>query len=66
MSQTKLINIAQVRQLTGISTASIYRLMASGMFPNQVRLFGREVMWLEEEVNDWIEDRIIEAKRGGN
>ncbi|GKW53754.1 AlpA family phage regulatory protein [Pseudoalteromonas sp. NCCP-2140] len=66
MSQSKLINIAQVRQLTGISTASIYRLMASGMFPNQVRLFGRKVMWLEEEVNDWIEDRIIEAKRGGN
>ena len=64
MRTPKLINIAQVREITGISTASIYRLMADGLFPNRITLFGRKVVWIEEEVKDWIEDRIIESKRG--
>ena len=65
MSQDKkrLISMKVVQDLTSYSRTHIARLEERGKFPLRVRLSrhpkGR-VAYLEEEVHDWIQERIRE------
>jgi len=60
----RFVRIAEVRQLTGLSTSTIYLKMSQGEFPRQVRLFDSNlrnaVVWLEDELIAWQEARIAE------
>lgn len=57
-SNTRLIRIREAIQKTGLSKSTIYDLMASGRFPQSVRLSARCVGFVECEVDDWIASRI--------
>jgi prophage regulatory protein len=46
-----------VLELTGLSTSTIYAMMARGDFPRPVRLGIRAVGWRESDVRDWLESR---------
>ncbi|MBE0472038.1 MAG: AlpA family transcriptional regulator [Methyloprofundus sp.] len=54
----KLIRIAAVKNLTGISKSHIYLLASKGDFPKPIKLGERSVAWVQEEVETWIENRI--------
>ena len=54
----RLIRLTEVKALTGLSTSSIYRLLATKSFPTQIPLGARSVAWLESEVLKWIRSRI--------
>lgn len=56
-----LVRIQQVRAVTGLSTASIYREMAERRFPSPVRITRHAVAWRLSELMTWIETR----QRGG-
>ena len=55
----KLLTKKEVRDRTTISFAQIDRLEHRGLFPRRVKL-GFRVAWVEDEVDAWIEDRILD------
>lgn len=58
----RLIRIEEVKRLTGLSTATLYRKMAARDFPLPVRLGAVARAWPLSEVQDWIAKRM--ALRG--
>lgn len=54
----RLIRLAEVAQAIGLRRATIYRYIADGAFPKAVPLGGGRVAWVEQEVQDWIAERI--------
>ncbi|WP_345884990.1 helix-turn-helix transcriptional regulator [Shewanella algae] len=42
------------------SRSSIYSYMAAGYFPRSVKLGPRLVAWVEDEIDEWIAERIEE------
>jgi prophage regulatory protein len=46
-----------VLELTGLSTSTIYDMMARGDFPRPVRLGKRAVGWRESDLTKWLESR---------
>ena len=57
MSDLKVIKIATVKELTTLSTASIYRLIKKGTFPKQIKLAERSSGWFLEEIYNWLKDK---------
>ena len=60
----RLIRIDEVKRLTGISTATLYRKISAKEFPRPVRLGVNARAWPLSEVQSWIAGRI--ELRGGN
>ncbi len=58
----RLISKKQVRDKVLYSPAHIARLEAAGQFPQRVRLGIGRVGWVEQEVEDWLQERA--ARRG--
>ena len=55
--EDRILQIGAVLALTGLSRATLYRLVDSGDFPQPVRLGGpqsRAVGWRLSEVQEWI------------
>lgn len=64
-SQIRFIRKKEVMHRTGLSSSSIYDLMAKGLFPQKITLAGgKSVAWLESEVLAFMQERIAarEAK----
>lgn len=58
----KMIRLPTVIEQTGLSRSSIYLRMKNNKFPQSISLGDRAIAWLEEDINQWIEDKIIESK----
>jgi prophage regulatory protein len=54
----KLIRMKQVKEITTLSSTTIYRKIAAGEFPKQFRLTDKTCAWVEQEVLDWVDDVI--------
>jgi prophage regulatory protein len=54
----KFLRFAMVRDRTGLSRSTIWRLERRGAFPRHRRLSANAVGWLEREVNEWLRARI--------
>ena len=59
---TRVLRCKEVKIRTGLSTSTIYRLMAETKFPQSIKLGARSVGWIQEEIEDWIESRIENRK----
>ena len=67
-SKNRLIRLPEVLSRTGFGRTSIYRKMDEGTFPKSLKLGGpledsgkfdsRAIAWIEDEVDQWIQDRI--------
>jgi prophage regulatory protein len=53
----KLIRFPVVRDRTGLSRSTIWRLERRGDFPRHFRIAPNVVAWVEEEVAGWIQAR---------
>ncbi len=51
------IRLCQVKQMTGLSKSTIYRLEALGVFPKRVKLSTRASAWKASEVARWLAER---------
>lgn len=60
---TRIIRLPEVIRLTGLKRSSIYAAVQAGTFPPQIPLGERAVGWDESEVEDWIGQRISEARK---
>ncbi|AJE13701.1 AlpA family transcriptional regulator [Stutzerimonas stutzeri] len=51
----RFIKLAQVKEYTSLSTSEIYRRIAAGTFPKQVKLGPKSSCFVESEVLAWCE-----------
>lgn len=54
----RILSKRQVRDLVLYSPQHIARLEAAGQFPKRVKLGQCRVGWVEQEVLDWLQDRL--------
>ena len=50
----RLLTLKQVKKITLLSTATIYRLMKEDKFPKQIKLSERTSRWSENEIIEFI------------
>jgi prophage regulatory protein len=62
----RLLSKKQVREKVLYSPAHIARLEEAGKFPKRVRLGQGRVGWVEQEVLDWLHQRIAERDNPNN
>ncbi|MGE4410247.1 MAG: helix-turn-helix transcriptional regulator [Sphingobium sp.] len=54
----RIIRLKTVLQRTGLSRSTLYRKIADGTFPAQVRISVHGAGWRESSVNRWIDDPV--------
>lgn len=63
----KFLRLDAVRDATGLSRASIYRLIQAGKFPKPLKVLGERVaVWPESEVAEWQRERLAERDQPGD
>ena len=65
LERQKIIKLPRVKEITTLSRATIYRRMAEGKFPKQIKLSERASAWVEQKVLDWL-DSCIEDRYENN
>ena len=60
----QIIKLSIVIAITGLSGSSIYRLAANNQFPKPIKLPSRSSGWLKAEIDDWLEERIKDSRKG--
>jgi prophage regulatory protein len=59
----RLLRLPGVKAATGLSKADIYREQREGRFPHSIPLGRRSVAWIEDEVDQWIEEKIAAERQ---
>ena len=54
----RLLRFPAVRERTGLSRSTIWRLERRGEFPKHHRISPNVVAWVEEDIHMWIEARV--------
>ena len=54
MTNDYFLRLPQVLNLIGVSKSTLYRLINKGLFPEQIKLCTRIVVWNGTEVQDWL------------
>ncbi|EFF0684127.1 TPA: AlpA family transcriptional regulator [Escherichia coli] len=57
----KLVDMAFITQLTGLTDKWFYKLIQDGIFPKPIKL-GRSSRWLQSEVEAWLQQRIADSR----
>ncbi|MCF6808195.1 AlpA family transcriptional regulator [Thiotrichales bacterium 19S9-12] len=53
-----ILRLPQVISVTNLSRATIYRLISQGDFPKQIKLGVRSSGWVQNEIDQWLDNRI--------
>lgn len=64
--QKRLLRRPDVLHRCGISNSTLHRLINAGDFPAPVQLGPRAVAWVESQIDQWIEERISQARPNRN
>ena len=59
----KLIPLPEVERRTLYSRTTIYKLMQSGAFPRAVKIGVKARGWVEEEVDNWVQAKVMARDR---
>lgn len=59
---TRIIRLPEVITKTGQSRSTIYDRIKQGLFPAPISIGGRNVGWVEEDVDNWITSCIQKAR----
>jgi prophage regulatory protein len=57
MLPTKLLRFTDVRERTGLSRSTVWRLERRGAFPKHIKVSANIVAWLEQDVVEWIRSK---------
>ena len=63
VSPLRVIRLPEVKQRTGLSRSSIYRLMAEASFPQSCKLGERIIAWVEADIERWLAEKIASSRR---
>lgn len=61
----QLLRLPEVKERTGLSRSVIYEYIAEGRFPKPVNITPRAVAWVDEEVDQWIRERVAARSERG-
>jgi len=61
MPQIASYRLPAVLEVTGLSKATVYRLLARGQFPSKMRLSARCVGWRVADIDRWLQARAAES-----
>jgi prophage regulatory protein len=61
----RVLRCPEVVNRTGLSRATLYRLMSEGQFPRSHRLSPGAVGWSEAEIEAWIKARLSDPESDG-
>ena len=56
----KVIRRREVEARIGLAGSTIYAMMADGKFPRPVKIGRRAVGWIEEDINNWLRNKITQ------
>ena len=62
MENLNLLRLQQVMGRTGLGRSSIYAMASKGEFPKPIKIGLRSSAWLENEIRDWVRDKILESR----
>lgn len=62
MSKT-LLRLPKVMEKTDLKRATIYLHMKQNIFPKQFKIGARAIVWLESDIDAWIDDKMKEVKK---
>jgi prophage regulatory protein len=54
----KLLRFPAVRERTGLSRSTIWRLERRGAFPRHHRISANAVAWIEDDIANWIRSKV--------
>ncbi|MFZ7158858.1 hypothetical protein C3007_10555 [Avibacterium gallinarum] len=54
----RFISLDEVITRTSLSKSTIYNYMRGGKFPKSIMIASNRVVWLESEVDSWIEEKL--------
>jgi prophage regulatory protein len=57
-----VLRLPAVCRMTGLRRSTIYRMQASGQFPQRVKIGARAVGWIEREVQEWLARRAVTTR----
>ncbi len=60
-----LLRPKDVAKKIGVSLSHLYQLVASGQFPQPIKLSERISVFIEAEVDEWIQKRVDESRGVG-
>lgn len=58
----KFLRLKAVKERIGLGTTSIYKMVNEGTFPKPVRILGKNVAWIDAEVDEWMMQRIADER----
>ena len=58
----RLLRMAELTQKVGLCSSQIYKLIQDDRFPEQVKVYGRVSVWVEAEIDAWIDERVRESR----
>lgn len=58
----KILRLPALKELTGLSRSTIYLRISKNEFPSPISLGDRAVGWLEEDIENWLTEK-VEASR---
>ena len=65
-AQIRFMRKKEVMHRTGLSSSSIYDLMAKGLFPQKITLAGgKSVAWLESDIEQWLKQCLENSTNQG-
>ena len=65
-TQIRFIRKKEVMSRTGLTSSSIYDLMARDLFPKSIKLAGgKAVAWLESDILQWQQQCLANQVQGG-
>ena len=64
-SLKKFLRLPDVLDRTGLKRSTFYLKIKEGTFPAPVSLGERAVAWNEDDVDEWMEERIKKSKEKG-
>jgi len=59
----QILRLLEVKETVKLSRSTIYLRISKGEFPAPISLGGRAVGWLEQDIQNWLNER-IEASKG--
>lgn len=58
-----ILRLPEVKKRTGLARSTIYLRLTQGIFPKPINLGPRSVGWVEQDIENWLTQKINE--RGG-
>jgi len=58
MEELRILKRPEVTIKTGLQQSTIYKLMASGDFPKQIKLTSKSVGWSSKDIDSWVESKV--------